>query len=136
MNRYRALWCAPLLLTGCYTTTIHSGLPASPATVAYDQRWHHGLFAGIAELSSPYDLSQACPRGWSEIETEQSFLNGLLALIGGGYTSQTVTIRCAAVPVTVSATRPEQPLAASAANPSPAPTPSPAEPQPQSTPPQ
>jgi hypothetical protein len=87
-----------LLLPACYTTTIHSGLPASPATVAYDHRWHHGLFYGIAELSSPYDLSQVCPQGWSEIETEQSFLNGLLAMVGGAYSSQTVTVRCAATP--------------------------------------
>jgi hypothetical protein len=87
-----------LLSSACYTTTIHSGLPASPATVAYDHRWHHGLFYGIAELSSPYDLSQVCPQGWSEIETEQSFLNGLLAMVGGAYSSQTVTVRCAAAP--------------------------------------
>lgn len=106
MTRRSLLACAALLLPACYTTTIHSGLPASPATVAYDHRWHHGLFAGIAELSSPHDLSQVCPQGWSEIETEQSFLNGLLALIGQGYTSQTVTIRCAAVPPPVPAAAP------------------------------
>lgn len=99
MTRRAVLACVTLLLPACYTTTIHSGLPASPATVAYDHRWHHGLFAGIAELSSPYDLSQVCPQGWSEIETEQSFLNGLLATFGQGYTPQTVTIRCAAQPM-------------------------------------
>ena len=117
MSRAALLGCAVLLLPGCYTTTLHSGLPASPATVAYDHRWHHGLFAGIAELSSPYDLSQVCPQGWSEIETEQSFLNGLLALIGQGYSSQTVTIRCAATQQTPAASLPTPPSAAEPAAP-------------------
>ena len=122
MNRNRLLLCAALLMPGCYTTTIHSGLPASPATVAYDQRWHHGLFAGIAELSAPYDLSQICPQGWAELETEQSFVNGVLALIGSGYTPQTVTIRCAALPATAAAAI-QQPAA-----PPPTASPLPAEP--------
>jgi hypothetical protein len=118
MSRCILLACAALLFPACYTTTIHSGLPASPATVAYDHRWHHGLIAGIAELSSPYDLSQVCPQGWSEIETEQSFLTGLLSMIGQGYTAQTVTIRCAAVPPP-EASAPSAPSAPPATPPSP-----------------
>ena len=130
MNRSSLLLWAAMLLPGCYTTTIHSGLPASPATVAYDHRWHHGLFSGIAELSSPYDLSQVCPQGWSEIETEQSFLNGLLAMIGQGYSPQTVTIRCAAQPQAAAAAVPppamSPPLVAAPAPPAAAPAPPPA----------
>lgn len=106
-----------LSLSGCYTTTIQSGRPASPATVGYDQRWHHGLFSGIAELSPAYDLSQVCPQGWAEIETETSFLNGLLALLSEVYTSQTVTIRCATTP----SAAPTPPTAAAPVEQAPAP---------------
>jgi len=124
MSRHVLLLCAAVLSSGCYTTTIRSGLPASPATVAYDQRWHHGLFWGMAELSSPYDLSQVCPQGWSEIETEESFLNGLLALVGRVYTSQTVTVRCAAQPRATSASSGVQAPASPSAPPSAAALPS------------
>jgi Bor protein len=86
-----------LLVSGCFTTVIRSGQPVSPATVAYDARWHHGILWGIAELSGPYDLSQACPQGWAEIETETSFLNFLLSAITSSlYSSQTVSVRCSA----------------------------------------
>lgn len=94
----KVLICIGLLTSssGCYTTTLRSGLPASPATVDFDRKWHHGLFWGIAELSGPYNLSEICPQGWAEVETETSFLNGLLySLSSGVYTSQTVTVRCA-----------------------------------------
>lgn len=86
------------LTTSCYTTTIASGKPVSPATVAFDARWHHGIFWGMAELSPPYDLSQVCPHGWAEITTEKSFLNGVLSWFTDGlYESQSVSIRCSAV---------------------------------------
>jgi hypothetical protein len=85
------------LLPGCYTTTLRSGLVASPASVAFDDRWHHGLFWGLAELSGPYDLKRICPEGWAEVETETSFINGLLHyLTSGVYASQTISVRCAA----------------------------------------
>jgi hypothetical protein len=88
------LWM--LAASGCYTTTLRSGLTAAPATLEYDSRWHHGVFWGIAEISGPYDLSEVCPQGWAEIKTETSFLNGLLySLSGSLYAPQTVTIHCA-----------------------------------------
>lgn len=97
----RALCCtlalsSLLLGSGCYTTTLRNGRPAAPAQIAFDERWHHGALLGIAELSGPYALSEACPNGWAEIETETSFLNGLLELVTGSiYSPQTVTVRCA-----------------------------------------
>lgn len=87
---------ASLALSGCYTTTVRSGKQPATATIEYDERWHHGFVWGIAEVSGPYDLSQACPGGWAEIKTETSFVNGLVeAVTSGIYSPQTVTIRCA-----------------------------------------
>lgn len=89
---------SPVLASGCYTMTVRTPIEAAPATVEYDERWHHGALLGIVEISGPYDLSKACPQGgWAEITTETSFLNGLLELLTSGiYASQTVSVRCAA----------------------------------------
>jgi Bor protein len=96
-----AFW--PMLATGCYTTTLHSGKPAAPAGIEYDEKWHHGLVWGIAELSGPYNLARVCPRGWASIKTETSFLNGIVGAVTGDiYSPQTVTVRCSTLaPVTV-----------------------------------
>ncbi len=84
-------------LSSCYSTTITSGKPAAPAGIEYDEKWHHGLVWGIAEVSGPYNLQEVCPEGWSEIKTETSFLNGLVEMVTGGiYSPQTITVRCAA----------------------------------------
>ncbi|MDX2052809.1 MAG: hypothetical protein SFV15_10485 [Polyangiaceae bacterium] len=89
------LTCLPLCLSGCYTTTIHSGKPAAAPSLEYDQKWHHGLVWGIAELSGPYDLSKICPLGWAKIKTETSFLNGFVeAVTSGVYAPQTITVMC------------------------------------------
>jgi Bor protein len=109
-----------LALPGCYTTTVSSGKPAVPATVAYDEKWHSGVVYGIAELSGPHDLGEVCPNGWSEIKTETSFLNGFVdAVTWGMYNPQNITVRCAL---------PNQPVAA--APPTPAPIPSDLQPPP------
>src|SRR5687767_2979400 len=83
--------------SGCHTTVVKSGAPPAPPAALYDEKWHSGFIFGIAELSGPYDLSQICPNGWSEIKTETSFLNGLVQVLTWSiYNPQSVTIRCAA----------------------------------------
>jgi hypothetical protein len=81
--------------TGCFRTTIKSGEPVSPARIEWDERWHHGLIYGLAELSGPYDLSKVCPKGWAEVHTELPFVQGLVqAITFNVYSPQSVTIRC------------------------------------------
>ena len=98
MKTYSMVCAAALLsqLAGCYATTLRSGLTPEPKPrVELDERWHHGVIWGIAELSGPYDLKKLCPNGWAEVTTETSFLNGLLSSITSSlYTPQTVTVRC------------------------------------------
>jgi hypothetical protein len=84
-----------LALSGCFRTTVKNREPVSAARTRTDDRWHHGLVFGLAELSGPYDLSKVCPRGWTEIHTETPFLQGLVtALTLNVYAPQRVTIRC------------------------------------------
>ena len=133
MSRAALTFLALLAATsaaGCYTATVRSARPASPPTVANDERWHHGVIWGIAEISGPYDLSEACPQGWAEITTETSFLNGLLELITSGiYASQTVTVRCA-VGSDAAASAPSAPAPAPAPAAAPEPAAQPAAPTP------
>lgn len=100
MKRASIVLSIALGASGCYATTVRSGLqPELKPSVENDERWHHGIVLGIAELSGPYDLSELCPNGWAEIATETSFLNGLVdALTGGLYNPQTVSVRCASAP--------------------------------------
>jgi hypothetical protein len=93
----RALLILSLCATGCFRTTIQSGMPMGHAPIEYDGKWHNGLVFGIAELSGPYDLSKVCPQGWAAAHTETSFPNGLVSsLTENIYTPQSVTITCAA----------------------------------------
>ncbi len=111
-----------LLATGCYTTKIRTAKQPAQPTAEWDGKWHSGLIVGIAELSGPYTLSEVCPNGWAEIETETSFPNGLVGWFTFGiYNPQTVTVRCAA-----GGPRPEEPEAEPA--PEPAPTSAPPKP--------
>jgi hypothetical protein len=99
---------------GCYATTIQSGrTPALKPSIEYDEKPHHGMLWGIAELSGPYDLDAICPHGWAEISTHTSFLNGLLdAITSGIYSPQTITVRCAGKPAGTPGPAPSPPVPA------------------------
>ena len=84
-----------LALSGCFRTTVKNGEPVSAGPIEWNDRWHHGLVFGLAELSGPYDLSRLCPRGWAEIHTETPLLQGLVTVLTlNVYAPQSVTIRC------------------------------------------
>jgi Bor protein len=86
-----------LATAGCWRMTVRNGNPAGETPIEYDDRWHHGIAWGLAELSGPYDLSRICPRGWAEIHTETPFVQGLVqALALHLYNPQSVTVRCSA----------------------------------------
>ncbi|HEX2877162.1 MAG TPA: hypothetical protein VHP33_38190 [Polyangiaceae bacterium] len=127
------LLLSALVLPGCYTTTVTSGKPAAPATVAYDEKWHSGVVYGIAELSGPHDLEKICPQGWSEIKTETSFLNGFVdAATWGFYNPQNITVRCALPTPPIAAFVAATPATATPATATPAPSDLPAPPAPPS----
>jgi hypothetical protein len=93
----RFLLVFAIAATGCYRMTIRNDRAVGDTPIEYDGKWHSGLIAGLAELSGPYDLSKVCPRGWSEIHTETSFVNGLVeGRTCNIYSPQSVTVRCAA----------------------------------------
>jgi hypothetical protein len=81
--------------TGCYHQIVETGRTPGPTVVNRTATsWVFGL---ISTSSSEIDVRTLCPSGVAVVETQQSFINGLLAALTIGiYTPQTVTVTCAA----------------------------------------
>lgn len=85
-----------LLATGCATSTLRSGEPPGKTAAGFDERWHAGFLFGTVRGVARYDLSRACPRGWSEIRVEAdpfTVLAGAMTLFV--YSPSRVTVVCA-----------------------------------------
>jgi Bor protein len=98
MRRYiPALVAGTLLCGACYHVTVITGAPATAQTI--DKPWQHSFVYGLvppAELSA----KEGCAQGVAQVDTERSFLNGLVgALTWSLYTPMHVTITCASGPV-------------------------------------
>jgi hypothetical protein len=79
--------------TACFHQTFHSGLTPSTTVVErpFVSTWLWGLVA-----AAPIDVQQSCPSGVATVETEQSFVNGLVGAVTLGiYTPQRLRVTCA-----------------------------------------
>jgi hypothetical protein len=93
--RLRHVWLAVVVLTStaCFHETVHSGL--TPATTVIEKQFVATWIWGIVP-AEPIDTRQTCPSGVATVETQQTFLNGLVgALTLGIYSPQHVRITCA-----------------------------------------
>jgi len=82
-----------LCTAGCFHQVVQTG--RAPGTTVVDKAfvstWLWGLVA-----AQPIDVRQQCPSGVAVITTEQSFVNGLVAVVTLGiYTPQHVQVTCA-----------------------------------------
>jgi len=85
-----------LMTTGCYHQVVHTGLSPAPGN-AVIEKTAAIYFFGLA--GAEVDVSQDCPSGVAVIETQQTFMNGLLGGITLGiYTPRSVTVTCASDP--------------------------------------
>jgi hypothetical protein len=83
--------CA-VLLTGCYHQVVSTGLPAGETKVAkpWTATWVFGLVP-----ATPIDVRAQCPNGVAEVDTQMTFLNGLVSgLTLGIFTPRSVTVTC------------------------------------------
>ena len=92
----RTLGALAILLTtaACFHQSVQSGLQPSSTVVEpqYVSTWLWGIIA-----AQPIDVRQQCPSGVAKVETEQSFMNGLVgALTLGIYSPQRLRVTCAA----------------------------------------
>lgn len=94
MRRRKAALLAALLLTGgCYHAIIDTGRPPSPVKI--EKPWALSFIYGLVP-PAPVDTKATCPNGVSKVETQLSFLNGLVAGITFSIlTPMTITVTCA-----------------------------------------
>jgi hypothetical protein len=88
---------AAMTLAGCFHATVETGAP--PATQTVQNDWASGWLWGLVP---PKTISTAatCPDGVSRVETQQTFLNGLVHLLTVGiYTPMAIKATCASGPV-------------------------------------
>ena len=87
------LLVATLALSGCYHTSISTGLPVGADVV--ENKWASGWVYGLVP-PKPMDVSSQCTEGTARVETKLSFLNQLVSgLTFGIYTPMHITVTCA-----------------------------------------
>lgn len=95
MNRKR--WSSLALVAvfgaGCFHQVVQTGNPAGSTVV--DKAFVPGWLFGLVP-NTPVDVRRECPMGVAVVETETSFVNGLVGAITIGiFTPQHVRITCA-----------------------------------------
>lgn len=82
-----------VLLGGCFHATIETGLAPSPQVI--DQPWASAWVYGLVPPKTVEAMAK-CPNGVSKVETQISFLNGLVGLLTFSiYTPMTIKVTCA-----------------------------------------
>lgn len=93
MRRLPMMVATLLLTAGCYHATIETGLPPSAQTIS--KPWAHGFIYGLVPPST-VETASKCKNGVAKVETQMSFLNGLVALITWEiYTPLQIDVTCA-----------------------------------------
>jgi hypothetical protein len=83
-----------LTTTACFHQSVQSGLQPSSTVVAHEyvSTWLWGIVP-----AKPIDVRETCKSGVAQVETEQSFVNGLVGVVTIGiYTPQRLRVTCAA----------------------------------------
>lgn len=97
MRATACLAMATMLLSGCYRVTVVSGAP--PAAETIDRPWQNSFVYGLVPPPE-LDTKAQCAQNLAAVETERSFLNGLVgALTLSIYTPMHTKVTCAVGPV-------------------------------------
>lgn len=84
---------AAFVLSGCYHAVVDMGRPAGDVTIS--KPWANSFVYGLVPPPVT-ETAQQCKSGVAKVETQHSFLNGLVAGITFGlYTPMTITVTCA-----------------------------------------
>jgi Bor protein len=82
-----------LVFSGCYRAVIETGKAPAPETIS--TKWAHGFLFGLV-APKVTETQGKCPNGVSRVQTQHSFLNGLVAGITYGlYTPMQIDVTCA-----------------------------------------
>lgn len=92
-SRRLASLAAIALLAGCYHQVVQTG--RMPGPVVVNRPWTATWLWGLVPASE-IDVTSQCTSGVATVETQQSFLNGLVGgLTLGIYTPRDVKVTCA-----------------------------------------
>jgi hypothetical protein len=92
MRRFALIAATLLLSSACYHATIETG--AVPTTTVIEKEWANSFIYGLVPPET-ISSAQQCKNGVARVETEQSFLNGLVAgLTFGIYTPMHIKVTC------------------------------------------
>jgi hypothetical protein len=87
-----ALAAASLGLSACYHITVNTG--ATPTATVVDKQWANSFIYGLVPPPE-LNVKSECPNGVARVETEHSFVNGLVAAITWQiYTPMHVKVTC------------------------------------------
>ena len=93
MRRLAPLFAA-LLLAGCYHVTVVTS--AAPPGTHVNKEWQNSFVYGLVPPQE-LNVKDQCPQGVTKVETERSFLNGLVSLLTWSiYTPLHVEVTCSA----------------------------------------
>jgi hypothetical protein len=71
---------------------------ATPSSQTVDKPWQYSFVYGLVPPPE-LETKQQCPQGWAQVETERSFLNGLVgALTWSLFTPMHAKATCASGP--------------------------------------
>lgn len=91
--RKLVLVLAVLFLSGCFHATVNTGLAPSAQTV--EKPWAMSFIYGLVPPATVETMAQ-CPSGVAKVETQISFLNGLVSAITFSIvTPMTIKVTCA-----------------------------------------
>lgn len=92
--KYFLILIVSFVFTSCYHAQITTD--KQPASKVIDVPWAHSFVYGIVPPST-VETAEKCPNGVARVETQISFLNGVVrGLTGGLYTPMHITVTCAA----------------------------------------
>jgi hypothetical protein len=93
-TKFPTMILGALLITGCYHVTVISGTSPSPTVV--DKPWQNSFVYGLVPPPE-LNVKEQCPNGVQKVETETSFVNGLVgALTWSLYTPIHAKVTCSA----------------------------------------
>lgn len=93
MRRLVTALAAGVLLAGCYHATVETGLAPSAQTV--EKPWAMSFIYGLVPPPLVETMAK-CPNGVSKVDTQMSFVNGLVnALTFGIVTPMDIRVVCA-----------------------------------------
>jgi hypothetical protein len=97
------LGVAVVLYSGCYRVTVITGAPPAVPTVespqVVDAPWQKSFVYGLVPPPE-INTKDKCPQGFAIVETERSFLNGLVGAVTYSiFTPMHAKVTCAAGPV-------------------------------------